>query len=60
MVNPADMGRPRKGCFEVRLTTGTVVLSLTDMPRPFKKLKALDFDDVGTDVVGALDKEAAE
>ena len=61
-INPVDLGRPRKGCFEVRFTDGTVVLSLTDLPRPFKKLKALDFDNAeegpGPDVVAALDARA--
>jgi len=37
--------KPRKGCFEIRVD-GAVVLSLTDMPRPFTKLKALDMDAV--------------
>jgi len=32
---------------------GSAVLSLTDMPRPFAKLKALDMDDVAADVVKA-------
>jgi hypothetical protein len=32
--------QPRKGCFEVREADGTTVyVSLTDMPRPFTKLK---------------------
>lgn len=46
----------------MRFTDGTVVLSLTDLPRPFKKLKALDFDNAeegpGPDVVAALDARA--
>ena len=33
---------------------GDVVLSLTDMPRPFAKLKALDMEQVAADVVKAL------
>ena len=33
---------------------GSVVLSLTDMPRPFTKLKALDMEAVAKDVVKAL------
>lgn len=48
--------RPRKGCFEVRVD-GEVVLSLLDMPRPFKPLKALDMDQVGADVVEAIGEE---
>jgi hypothetical protein len=39
--------KPRKGCFEVRVN-GAVVISLTDMARPFTKLKALDMDAVRT------------
>ena len=39
-INPGYPGvRPRKGCFEVRIEGGDTVVSLTDMPRPFKKLK---------------------
>lgn len=45
--------KPRKGCFEVK-ANGTTVVSLTDMPRPFTKLKALDMDEVAADVVKAL------
>ena len=33
---------------------GSTVLSLTDMPRPFTKLKALDMEKVAADVVKAL------
>ena len=44
--------KPRKGCFEVSVN-GDVVLSLLDMPRPFTKLKALDMDEVASDVVKA-------
>ncbi|KAL1508026.1 hypothetical protein AB1Y20_007623 [Prymnesium parvum] len=49
-VNPE---KPRKGCFEVRANS-SAVLSLTDMPRPFAKLKALDMEQVASDVVKAL------
>ena len=45
--------KPRKGCFEVTVN-GETALSLLDMPRPFGKLKALDMDKVGADVVAAL------
>ena len=38
--------RPRKGTFEVRLSNGEVVESLVGMPRPFRKLRELDFDDL--------------
>ena len=57
-----SVGRVWDEGFEVRFTDGTVVLSLTDLPRPFKKLKALDFDNAeegpGPDVVAALDARA--
>lgn len=47
--------RPRKGTFEIRLgKVDKVVLSLVGMPRPFKKLKALDIEDVCEDVLNAL------
>lgn len=45
--------KPRKGCFEVT-ANGAVVLSLTDMTRPFTKLKALDMESVAADVVKAI------
>jgi len=45
--------KPRKGCFEIRVN-GKAVVSLTDMPRPFTKLKALDMEKVAADVVKAL------
>jgi hypothetical protein len=45
--------KPRKGCFEIN-ANGKRVLSLTDMPRPFSKLKALDMDAVASEVVKAL------
>lgn len=47
--------KPRKGCFEVTVN-GKVELSLLDMPRPFTKLKALDMEQVGADVVKACGK----
>ena len=49
-INPE---KPRKGCFEIRVGSKTV-LSLLDMPRPFTKLKALDMDEVGAKVVDAI------
>ena len=45
--------KPRKGCFEIRVGD-KVALSLTDMPRPFTKLKALDMEQVAADVVKLL------
>ena len=51
-INPE---KPRKGCFEVRVN-GDAVLSLMDMPRPFTKLKALDFDgQVSKDIMEAAE-----
>lgn len=86
--------KPRKGCFEVRVD-GQAVLSLLDMPRPFKvtaarmacaaqsrstsqalcvslsvfhlsvcvhvhqPLKALDMDEVGADVVKAIEDKTS-
>ena len=49
-INPE---KPRKGCFEVRVGD-KAVLSLTDMARPFKALKALDIDEVAADVLKEL------
>ena len=48
-----NLGRPRKGAFVVRTAKKTLV-ELLAMPRPFPKLKALDMDKVGADVVQAL------
>ena len=53
-------GRPRRGCFEVRIEDGkgktmSTVLSLLDLKRPFGKLKALDMDAVADDVRAALE-----
>ena len=41
--------RPRKGTFEVRVG-GKPIVSLVGMPRPFKKLRALEMADVAKDV----------
>ena len=52
--------KPRKGAFVVSAKVGTIkpvtLLELIDMPRPFTKLKAVDFDVVATDVIKAVDK----
>ena len=52
--------KPRKGAFVVSAKVGAlkpvILLELLDMPRPFTKLKALDFDVVATDVIKAVDK----
>lgn len=50
-INPE---KPRKGCFEVRDESGTVFISLLDMPRPFTKLKALDMEAEAEKIVTAL------
>ncbi|KOO24566.1 selenoprotein h [Chrysochromulina tobinii] len=42
--------KPRTGCFEVSVN-GATILSLTDMPRPFTKLKALVMEDVAKSVI---------
>ncbi|XP_077236782.1 uncharacterized protein LOC143878375 [Tasmannia lanceolata] len=47
-VNPE---RPRKGCFEIRDGSGKIFISLLDMPRPFKKMKDLDMDQVISDII---------
>lgn len=41
-----NLEKPRKGCFEVRSPSGTVYVSLTDMPRPFKPLRELDIEEL--------------
>ena len=51
--NPEPNTRPRKGTFEVRLASGKVVESLPGMPRPFKKLRALDLEKTAAKVVAA-------
>ncbi len=48
-----NLAKPRKGAFVVKTSTKTV-LELLALPRPFPKLKALDMDTVGADVVKAL------
>jgi hypothetical protein len=48
-----NLAKPRKGAFVVKTAKSTVV-ELLNMPRPFPKLKALDMDRVGADVVKAL------
>jgi hypothetical protein len=46
-INP---DKPRKGAFVV--TVGNRVhMELLDMPRPFTKLKAVDFEQVAKDIV---------
>ena len=45
--------KPRKGTFEVTVA-GTALVSLVGMPRPFKKLRELDIDELAASVVAAL------
>ena len=45
--------RPRKGTFEIRVGDKKII-SLVGMPRPFKKLKALDIEDLSKKVLAAL------
>lgn len=45
--------KPRKGCFVVKTEKKTVV-ELLNLARPFPKLKALDMEQVGKDVLAAL------
>lgn len=44
--------KPRKGYFEVRVG-GKPVVSLASMPRPFKKLRELDMDELAAKVAAA-------
>jgi len=46
--------RPRKGTFEV-VVNGTVVLSLENMARPFKKLRDTDIEKLAVEVCEKLD-----
>ncbi|RWR82616.1 selenoprotein H [Cinnamomum micranthum f. kanehirae] len=52
-INPE---KPRKGCFEVRTGSGNTFISLLNMPRPFKKMKDLDMDEVIEDIVKKLNE----
>ena len=57
-VNQSD-SKPRKGTFEVRLSDGTVVVSLASMPRPFTKLRALDMEATVEQALAAYRKASA-
>lgn len=56
--NDTPRVRPRKGAFEVRVVKSGadphVIESLTGMPRPFKKLRALDLEALGKRVAASL------
>ncbi len=45
--------KPRKGCFVVSVD-GKPLVSLLDMPRPFKKLRELPVDETVSAVLSAL------
>lgn len=46
--------KPRRGVFEVTVN-GEVVFSLHGMPRPFKKLRETDLEDVADDILSAIE-----
>eukprot|EP00249_Psilotum_nudum_P007603 c20692_g1_i1 orf=224-829(+) len=50
-INPE---KPRRGCFEIRDGEGTILLSLQNLPRPFKKLKELDLDQTVVEISDKL------
>ncbi|EDQ86497.1 uncharacterized protein MONBRDRAFT_28163 [Monosiga brevicollis MX1] len=45
--------KPRRGCFEVTVN-GNVVVSLLEMPRPFKKLREYDLDKAAEEIAAKL------
>lgn len=50
--------KPGKGNFVVRIEgREEPILELLEMKRPFAALKALDMDDIGKQVMDALDEE---
>lgn len=51
LVNPE---KPRRGCFEVREEGGEIFISLLDMKRPFEPMRALDMDQVISDILDKL------
>ncbi|XP_057764331.1 uncharacterized protein LOC130985386 [Salvia miltiorrhiza] len=46
--------KPRRGCFEIREEGGEVFVSLLDMKRPFPPLKALDIDNLISNIVAKI------
>ncbi|KAJ6856158.1 hypothetical protein NC651_037899 [Populus alba x Populus x berolinensis] len=48
LLNPE---KPRRGCFEIREEGGETFISLQNMKRPFPPLKALDMDQVISDII---------
>ncbi|KAJ8758575.1 hypothetical protein K2173_000296 [Erythroxylum novogranatense] len=51
VLNPE---KPRRGCFEIREEGGEKFISLLDMERPFKPMKALNMDQVIADVIDKI------
>lgn len=51
LINPA---KPRRGCFEIREEGGEKFLSLLDMKRPFAPMRALDMDNVISDIINKI------
>jgi hypothetical protein len=50
-VNTKGALKPRTGCFEVK-QGDDVILSLLAMKRPFKDLKALDIEELASQITG--------
>ncbi len=48
-----NLEKPRKGAFVVTVR-GKAVLTLLDLPRPFKKLREISVDELAADCVTAL------
>ncbi|KAJ8763778.1 hypothetical protein K2173_003560 [Erythroxylum novogranatense] len=51
ILNPE---KPRKGCFEIRKRGGEKFISLLQMKRPFQRMKALDMDQVISDIIDKI------
>ncbi|KAM7267112.1 hypothetical protein ACFE04_009278 [Oxalis oulophora] len=49
LLNP---DKPRRGCFEIREEDGEIFISLLSMKRPFAPMKALDMDEVISELIG--------
>ncbi|KAK9130145.1 hypothetical protein Sjap_010632 [Stephania japonica] len=51
VLNPE---KPRLGCFEIREDEGDTLFTLLDMKRPFKDLKAVNIDELVSDILKKL------
>ncbi|KAK9097876.1 hypothetical protein Syun_024921 [Stephania yunnanensis] len=51
VLNPE---KPRLGCFEIREDGGDAFFTLLDMKRPFKDLKAVNIDELVSDILKKL------